>query len=180
MVVDLAGADGYAVAMGRMNLNQDNEAAVDVDALDTGYLAQFAGLAWNERVLDALHSKGHPKAKTSHGFVFQHLLTGPMTTSALALRMGISQQAASKQVAALMRLGYISRTASTADQRLKLLKLTKKADDAIAVSRGLRRELESKLRKKHGGAAVDAARDMLKAMLGDDVEAAVKHRRVRG
>lgn len=177
MVADLDKGFRYPVAMG--HTNEEAGAAVDVEALDTGYLAQFAGLAWNERVLEALHKKGHPKARTSHGFVFQHLITGPMSTSTLAVRMGISQQAASKQVAALMRLGYVSRVASTTDQRLKLLKLTKKAEDAIAAGRTVRKELEAKLKRKHGAEAVDAARALLAAMLGDDVEAAIKGRKVR-
>lgn len=165
--------------MAHTTSGEEEGAAVDVDTLDTGYLAQFAGHAWNEKVLEALHKKGHPKARTSHGFVFQHLITGPMSTSTLAVRMGISQQAASKQVAALMRLGYVSRIASPNDQRLKLLKLTKKAEDAIATGRAIRKDLEAKLKRKHGAEIVDAARALLAAMLGEEIEAAVKGRKVK-
>ncbi len=182
MVADLEQGFRYPVAMGHINAAADGEEAgadVDVDSLDTGYLAQFAGHAWNEKVLEALHKKGHPKARTSHGFVFQHLMTGPMSTSSLAVRMGISQQAASKQVAALMRLGYVSRIAAPNDQRLKLLKLTKKAEDAIATGRAIRKDLEAKLKRKVGADVVDATRALLAAMLGDDIEAAVKGRKVK-
>ena len=185
MVADLEPTYRYPVAMNPLALREEGggeDADVDalVDTLDTGYLAWFAGQAWNEKVLEALHKKGHPKARTTHGLVFQHLVTGPMSTSTLAQRMGISQQAASKQVASLMRLGYVSRINAADDQRLKLLKLTKKAEDAVAIGRALRKELEQKLKKKHGADVVDAARALLVAMIGgDELDAAAKGKKVK-
>ena len=45
------------------------------------------------------------------GFVFQHLVAGPVTIGALAERLDVTQQAASKSVADLERRGYVERAA---------------------------------------------------------------------
>ena len=47
--------------------------------------------------------------------MFQHLVPGPLPVGALARRMGVSQQAASKAAAELERLGYLERSADPAD-----------------------------------------------------------------
>ena len=86
----------------------------DADTVDPGQLdvvlaALFAGLALNERVTEQLHAAGFDDVRFSHGFVFQHLVPGPLAVGELARRMDVSQQAASKAAAELERLGYLER-----------------------------------------------------------------------
>lgn len=49
--------------------------------------------------------------------VFQHVLAGPLSISALAERMGVAQQAASKAVADLERRGLLRRAPDPAEAR---------------------------------------------------------------
>ena len=94
--------------MPRMSDPRD-AAELDPAQLDVVLAALFAGLALNERVTERLHAAGFDDVRFSHGFVFQHLVPGPLAVGALARRMGVSQQAASKAAAELERLGYVER-----------------------------------------------------------------------
>ena len=58
------------------------------------------------------------------GVVFQHLVPGPIAIGALAERLGVTQQAASKAVADLERRGYVERAAGAADGRVRHVSLT--------------------------------------------------------
>ena len=93
-------------------------AELDPAQLDVVLAALFAGLALNERVTERLHADGFEDVRFSHGFVFQHLVPGPLAVGELARRMGVSQQAASKAAAELERLGYVERARCAPGTRL--------------------------------------------------------------
>ena len=79
------------------------------------------------------------------GVVFQHLVAGPRTIGALAERLGVSQQAASKAVADLERRGYVRREADPGDGRARLVALTARGDAAIEAGRRHRAAVEAEL-----------------------------------
>jgi DNA-binding MarR family transcriptional regulator len=136
---------------------------IDLAPLDLGHLAQFVGARVNELLLERLAAEGFGDLRTSHGYVFQHLIDGPRTISELARLLGVSQQAASKSVAELVTLGYLE-SAPDADKRARAIRLSARARASIAVSRLFRAKLEKKLTKKHG-AALDEARALLASVL---------------
>src|ERR1700748_1656149 len=68
---------------------------VDVSSLDLCHLAFFLGHRANELISEQLAREGYEDVRIAHGYVFQHLIDNPLTASALAARMGISQQAGS-------------------------------------------------------------------------------------
>ena len=109
-------------------------------ALDLGYLALFAGMQCNARVLQALHRAGHAGLRESHGYLIQHLLAGPRTASDLARRMGVSQQAGAKAVAELSALGYLE-DAAAADGRSRRVRLSRRGRRMIQSTRRLRADL---------------------------------------
>src|SRR5687767_3972317 len=102
---------------------------VDISALDVGHLAMFVGLAVSEEVIAALKQQGHPRLRFSHGFVFQHLMAMPPTVSGLARLLEVTQQSASKTVAELKRLGYVTLRADEKDGRAMRVVLSKKGWD---------------------------------------------------
>ena len=120
-------------------------AAFDPDQLDVVLAALFAGLALNERVTDRIHADGFPDLRFSHGFVFQHLVPGPLPVGELARRMGVSQQAASKAAAELERLGYLERVTDPADARVRRLALSTRGRAALAAGRTARAEIAAEL-----------------------------------
>ena len=109
----------------------------DPEQLDVVLAALFAGLALNERVAERIREGGFPDVRFSHGFVFQHLVPGPLPIGELARRMGVSQQAASKSAAELERLGYVERVADPADARVRQVALSARARVAAELEESL-------------------------------------------
>ena len=128
-------------------------ADLDPEQLDVVLAALFAGLALNERVTERLHAAGFADVRFSHGFVFQHLVPGPLPVGALARRMGVSQQAASKAAGELERLGYVVRVADTDDARVRQLALSERGRAAVAAGRAARAAVAEDWRTRSGRAA---------------------------
>jgi len=152
---------------------------VRLEELDLGYLALFVGMRMNELVLEQVHAAGYPGLRHSHGFVFQHLLGGPRSVSELAALLDVTQQAASKTVAELERLGFIEDTASD-DARVRRVCLSSHGMAAVEKGRAVRAELQKRLERSHGSQAVEATRkvlaDVLSSLGGAEV---VRSRKLR-
>ncbi|MES1174761.1 MAG: MarR family transcriptional regulator [Myxococcales bacterium] len=152
--------------------------SAEPEGLDLGYLSLFVGLRFNELVLEALLAAGFTGIRHAHGYVFQHLLTGPLAVSELARHLGVTQQAASKSVAELTSLGYLEDTGS-ADARVRRVALTEQARAAIEKTRSIRAGYQRRLSKKHGAEVARACR-LLASVLEDLGGAeAVRTRKVR-
>lgn len=98
----------------------------------------FAGWAPAEEIRRRLSSDGFGDLRFADGFVFQHLVEGPVTIGALAGRLEVTQQAASKAVADLERRGYVARRADPGDARARLVALTARGEAAIEGVRRVR------------------------------------------
>ena len=77
---------------------------------DLSLAALFTGWALADEVQRRLVVDGFADTRFADGVVFQHLVAGPVTISALADRLGVTQQAASKTVADLWIRRYVSRS----------------------------------------------------------------------
>jgi DNA-binding MarR family transcriptional regulator len=150
------------------------------DLLDFAVVAQLAGLALTDRTLERLHQRGHTPLRVSHGYLFQHLIDGPVGVSELAERLGVTQQAVSKTAAELSAAGYVERMPDATDGRVRRIALTERGHAAVRDTREVRAELVGELADKLGADRVESARRTLLAAL--DIAggaAAVRHRRVR-
>jgi DNA-binding MarR family transcriptional regulator len=134
---------------------------VDPQQLDVVLAALLAGLALNERVADRIRAAGFADVRFSHGFVFQHLVPGPLPVGELARRMGVSQQAASKSAAELERLGYVERVADQADARVRRLALSERGRAAVAAGRDARAAVAGELAVALGPRRAKALRTAL-------------------
>ncbi len=153
--------------------------SVRLEELDLGYLALFVGMRMNELVLEQVHAAGFQELRYSHGFVFQHLLGGPRSISELAGLLDVTQQAASKTVAELERLGFIEDTASD-DARVRRVCLSARGMAAVEKGRSVRSELQKRLERSHGPRAVEATRQLLAEVLSSLGGAeAVRSRKLR-
>lgn len=115
---------------------------MDLMRLDLATLAYLAGSAANDAILARLHEIGHTGVRVSHGYVIQHLIEGAPTVSELGELLGVTQQAASKQLLELERLGYVERVPDPADSRVRRARLTDRGRRLVEDSRRLRRELD--------------------------------------
>lgn len=139
----------------------------------------LAGLALNEEAVRRLAAAGHPELRISHGFLIQHVVDGPRPVGELADRMGVTQQAASKAVAELIRLGYLERRPDPDDARVRLIGLSARGTAAVALTRKIRADMETELAARLGGDRVAALRSDAWAVLEwTGGAAAVRARRV--
>jgi DNA-binding MarR family transcriptional regulator len=153
---------------------------VHPNTLDLSLAALFAGWAMTDEVQRRLAGQGFGDLRFNDGVVIQHVLAAPLSITALAERMGVTQQAASKAVADLERRGLLRREPGPSDARTKLLHLTEHARNAVEATRMLRQELQEELVADYGAERVEDARALLTAVIGrfggDD---AIRARRVR-
>jgi DNA-binding MarR family transcriptional regulator len=137
-----------------------SEASVDPAQLDLAYVAFFLGLRVNEVVAERLTDAGFAGVRQSHGYVVQHLIEQDRTITGLAGRMGVTQQAASKTVAEMVRLGILEFAASP-DRRAKFVRLSARGRESVHLARRIRRRLDGRLLRKLGPDRYAAAKSTL-------------------
>jgi len=161
-------------------VDQVNRPADPLDALDLSLASLFAGLALAEEVQRQLAAEGFDDARFGHGFVFQHLVAGPLAIGDLARAMDVTQQRASKATAELQALGYVRREPDPADARVRRIALTERGWAAIEAARRARASILDELRARLGAERVAAAAELLRDVLRETgADAAVAARRVR-
>jgi DNA-binding MarR family transcriptional regulator len=148
--------------------------------IDLSIASLVAGWAMADEIQRRLAADGLADLRFADGFVVQHLVEGPVTIGALAERLGVTQQAASKSVADLERRGYVERTADPDDRRARLVALTARGDAAIAGARRHRAALTGELAEQLGSRRAESARRLLLDVVDAlGAEPAVRGRRVR-
>src|SRR5919198_2336569 len=86
---------------------------------DLSLASLFAGWVLADEIQRRLAADGFADSRFADGVVFQHLVSGPVTISTLAEKLGVTQQAASKSVADLGNRSYVSRRPDPADARAR-------------------------------------------------------------
>ncbi|NKZ03087.1 MarR family winged helix-turn-helix transcriptional regulator [Actinomadura latina] len=148
--------------------------------LELSLLALFAGWAMADRIQRRLAAEGFADLRFNDGVVIQHVVAGPLSITALAERMGVTQQAASKAVADLEARGVLARRRSAEDARAKLLHLTEHGQAAVRAARTLRAELDAELAARFGAERIAETRGLLaEILLRFDADDAIRRRRVR-
>lgn len=146
---------------------------------DLSLASLFAGWALADELQRRLAAVGFGDARFADGVVFQHLVGGPLTIGALAERLEVTQQAASKSVADLDKRGYLSREPDPDDARARLVGLTARGEAVIAAARRQRVALDAELRQALGADRIESARLLLIDALGHlDVTPTLRARRV--
>jgi DNA-binding MarR family transcriptional regulator len=154
--------------------------SVELEHLDLTLASLFAGQALNEEVRRRMEARGFTGLRFGHGFLVQRLVEAPQPVGALARDLGVTQQAVSKTVTELERLGYVERRAGPGDARVRLVALTVRGLDAIEAARAARTELVAELRERLGPRRVDAAARVLREVIDlHGAGAQVRARRVR-
>jgi DNA-binding MarR family transcriptional regulator len=144
---------------------QDGEMPLDPQDLDLGSLALFVGNAAAARVQAELEAAGFTGLRSSHGYLFQHLVEAEPTIGELAALMRMTQQAVSKTVAELEGLGYVERVPDARDGRIRRIRLTAWGRDAIDAARRSRAGLDELARTRFGDDRLDQARTVLVELL---------------
>ncbi|WP_296152325.1 MULTISPECIES: MarR family transcriptional regulator [unclassified Pseudonocardia] len=89
-------------------------------------------------LVDDLHvelaQRGHGDARPLHGFALQAIGPAGATAVELGERLGVSKQAAGKTVDALVDRGYVRRDADPGDARRKIVTVTARGHEMLALS----------------------------------------------
>jgi DNA-binding MarR family transcriptional regulator len=103
-----------------------------------GYELPLLLLAGFRAVIDEAHEElaalGHPELRPAHGFAMQAIGTFGASAADVGRRLGVSKQAAGKTIDRLAELGYVERGGESADRRRKLVRLTPRGTEALALS----------------------------------------------
>jgi DNA-binding MarR family transcriptional regulator len=148
--------------------------------LDSGYLGQFIGQCFDREVFAALGRAGFGGVRASHGYVVQRLLEGPQTAGAIARAVGITQQAASKQLAEMADLGLVEAAPRGDDLRERRMQLSKRGRECVQRTRRARAAVTARLERALGQRAVrELEATLTRALDALGGLAAVQRRRVR-
>jgi DNA-binding MarR family transcriptional regulator len=108
-------------------------------------LLLFAGF---RAIIDELHAelarRGHREIRPAHGFAMQAIGIHGATATEVGRRLGISKQAAGKTVERLEAIGYATRAGDAADRRRKLVRLTPRGLEALALSAAIFEDIRSR------------------------------------
>ncbi|WP_164861601.1 MarR family winged helix-turn-helix transcriptional regulator [Microbacterium sp. CPCC 204701] len=128
-------------------------------------LASLAGGAIDGHVIAALERAGFPGLRTRHGYVVQRLLAGDRTITGIARSLGVTQQAMSKTVAELERMGYVHRDDDPEDARRRSLSLSSRGMAAVDTARAVRLRLLTRVTADVGATRVADAEAVMRAVL---------------
>ena len=106
-------------------------------------LLQANSAALGDAVLTRVRAEVGADVRYNDGYVFQHLLVGPRTVTQLADLLGVSQQAASKQVADLVRRDLATKHRSVNDARAWQVELSRRGLRCVESARRARAEIRA-------------------------------------
>ena len=120
---------------------------------DLGILIALGYQGFVRRLHEDLATRGYDDLARSDGYVFRALADTPLTTSALAGRLGVTKQGAGQIVDDMTRRGYLSSRRHPDDARARLLELSERGRGALASARSFHRRYERTLVRDPGAAA---------------------------
>ncbi len=99
-------------------------------------------------IIDELHAelarRGHPDLRPAHGFALQAIGPTGATATETGHRLGITKQAAGKTIDRLAELGYVHKADDDTDRRRKLVRITPRGLDALAMSAAIFDDIRSR------------------------------------
>ncbi|WP_017588490.1 MarR family winged helix-turn-helix transcriptional regulator [Nocardiopsis ganjiahuensis] len=124
----------------------------DEDPLEHAELTFLLGMAFQLTLTEfvrRVEAEGYGDLRPVHGFAFQVLRHGGATSTELAARLGVTKQAAGQIVAYLEERGYVRRVEHAGGGRRRLVVLTDRAHEHLAVAgrtmHGLERQIGEEL-----------------------------------
>jgi DNA-binding MarR family transcriptional regulator len=120
-------------------------------------------------IIDELHAelarRGHPDVRPAHGFALQAIGLGGATAAETGRRLGISKQAAGKTIERLEELGYVHRAGDDRDRRRKLVRLTPRGIEVLALSAMIFDDIRSRWQGALGASRLSALEEDLRTMV---------------
>jgi DNA-binding MarR family transcriptional regulator len=145
----------------------------DLPPLSPGHpevpLARLFAMAYRHLVVglhERLVARGWRDVRPHYGYVLLACRDRPTTSGELATLLGVSKQAASKLVDGMVEASLVARSTSDEDSRAKLVALTSRGRQLLAVVEEIYDELEADWVAVVGQPTVATVRDGLVSVLG--------------
>ena len=119
---------------------------------------------------DRLHDRGWTDVRPAFGFVLLAARDQPTSVTELAELMGMTKQAASKLVDAMVSGGYIERGTDPQDGRQRPVSLTGRGGELLSAVEQIYAELEEGWAKLIGASHLDRMRQDLMRVLADPAD----------
>ncbi|MFL5825967.1 MAG: MarR family winged helix-turn-helix transcriptional regulator [Thermoleophilaceae bacterium] len=136
--------------------------------IETGYgrvplvgLLNRSGQLMDERLFSELRAAGYPELRPGHACVFGNIEPGGSRLTDIAERAQITKQAVGEVASELERIGYLERIPDTTDKRAKILRLTKRGQEAQDEGYAIIQRVERELAEAYGVELVNALRGAL-------------------
>ncbi|WP_017573880.1 MarR family winged helix-turn-helix transcriptional regulator [Nocardiopsis halotolerans] len=123
------------------------------DPLERTELTFLLGMAFQlvlGEFVRGVDAEGYRELRPIHGFAFQVLRNGGATSTELAERLGVTKQAAGQIVTHLEERGYVRRVEHAGGGRRRLVVLTDRAHEHLAVAGRVMRALEERIGERLG------------------------------
>jgi DNA-binding MarR family transcriptional regulator len=124
-------------------------------------LARLFAIAYRQ-LIDDLHRqlrvRGWHDVRPAYGFALLAAREAPITVTALADTMGMTKQAASKLVEAMVDGGFLDRATGSADGRVRPFRLSRRGRRLLSAVEDIYVELERAWADRIGDAALDRLR----------------------
>jgi DNA-binding MarR family transcriptional regulator len=124
-----------------------------------------ASRAETTSTLERIHQRGYGDISVADTNLLANLDTGGTIISALARRAGVTRQAASQQVAALERSGYVERRTSDTDGRAAVVHQTARGRALLNEALDIVAELEDSYAERLGPTRLATLKRLLASLL---------------
>lgn len=114
-----------------------------------------------DQVIVELEHHGHPGVTATHEFALTAIDAGAQSASALGRELQVSKQAAAKSIAALEELGYLHRRTDPDDARRKILVVSPRGHEMMAIGARAFDELRSRLVAQVGAERMEIVESVL-------------------
>ncbi|MFT4164701.1 MAG: MarR family transcriptional regulator [Microlunatus sp.] len=131
-------------------------------------LARLLAIAYRQLITDLhaeLAEQGWADVRPAYGFALLALRDGPLPGSELGAVLGMTKQASSKLIDALVEAGYARRLAPSGDARVRPVELTDRGSGLLLASETIYHSLESRWSEIIGSDRVAALRKDLVAVV---------------
>jgi DNA-binding MarR family transcriptional regulator len=132
-------------------------------ASDLGILVLTAYQGFVRQLHAEMAEQGFDDLGRSDGVVMRVVHSRGRTVSELSGLLEISPQGTAQIVEDMEARGYVSRRPDPTDARARVVELSDRGRAAIAAARAFHKSFETRMRRRHGAATIDAFR----AVLGD-------------
>jgi DNA-binding MarR family transcriptional regulator len=142
-------------------------AKVRQPASDLGILVLVGYQGFVRQLHADLAERGFDDPGRSDGVVMRVLHARSRTVSELAGLLEISAQGTAQIIEDMERRGLVVRRPDPDDARARLVVLSDRGREVIAAARAFHRRFESRMRRRHGAAAIETFRAVLEDMAAE-------------